>query len=125
NAGGICCKCAGNREREFSGRVTLGRKREIDDKILDHAGFLSMSFQASMPFEILDRALVLERSLARRKRAEISAPAGLGILLARIEAVLARGKLANHDGSSLQIVARHRLAAAVISRIYAWRGDDG
>src|SRR5215510_12285648 len=59
---------------------------------------------SSMPLEVLHRTLLLERGCARRKRTEIAALAGLRVLLARIEAVLARGQLADHGGSSLQIV---------------------
>jgi hypothetical protein len=59
---------------------------------------------SSMPLKVLHRALVLERSCARRKRAEIAAFASLRVLLPRIEAVLSRGKLTDHGGSSWQIV---------------------
>jgi hypothetical protein len=50
-----------------------------------------------MPLEILDSAFVLLRGSASRKRAEITPPAGLRILLARIEPVLAGRELANHE----------------------------
>src|SRR5262249_27581766 len=52
-----------------------------------------------MPLEILHRALVPLRGGARTESAEIAAPPGLRILLARIEPVFARAKLADHDGS--------------------------
>ena len=55
-----------------------------------------------MAFEILDRALVLERVLARWKGAQIAALAGLWVLLARVEAVLAGGKLADHGVSCIR-----------------------
>jgi hypothetical protein len=64
-----------------------------------------------MPLEVLDCALVLERLLARGKRAEISAPASFRIFLARVEAVLARGKLADHGGSSSKVHYAPELAA--------------
>src|SRR5262249_46743871 len=46
--------------------------------------------------EILHRTFMLLRGCARLERTEISAPAGLWIGLARIEAVRARFQLANH-----------------------------
>jgi DNA-binding response OmpR family regulator len=49
-----------------------------------------------MPLEILHRALVLLRRRASGERAEIPPPAGLRILLARVEPVLAGSKLADH-----------------------------
>jgi hypothetical protein len=42
----------------------------------------------SVPLEVLDRPFVLLGFLARGERAEISSLSGLGILLARIEAIL-------------------------------------
>ena len=68
-----------------------------------------------MPLEVLDRALVLERGCARRKRAEIAAPAGLRVLLAGVEAVLARGKLADRGGCSWQNIAELQLSAVISS----------
>src|SRR5437773_6975737 len=69
------------------------------------AGVLRAEYgrSASMSFEILDRALVLERVLARWKGAQIAALAGLRVLLARVEAVLAGGKLADHGVSCIRI----------------------
>src|SRR5664280_2057795 len=49
-----------------------------------------------MPLEILDVALVLLRGLLAGKGAEITAPAGARIFLARIEPVLAAAELADH-----------------------------
>jgi hypothetical protein len=45
-----------------------------------------------MPLEILHRALVLLRRRARAESAEIAPPAGLRVLLARIEPVSAGSK---------------------------------
>jgi hypothetical protein len=59
-----------------------------------------------MPLEILHRALVLLRRRARCKSAEIAPPAGLRILLARVEPVFAGSKLADHG---VFIVRGHRL----------------
>lgn len=55
-------------------------------------------FQAvpSMTFEILHGALVLFGRGAGLERAEVAALAGLRIGLARIEAIFARGQLADH-----------------------------
>src|SRR5882757_64229 len=50
----------------------------------------------SVALEVLHRALVLLRGGARLEGAEVAALAGLGIGLARIEAVFARRKLADH-----------------------------
>jgi hypothetical protein len=50
----------------------------------------------SMPLEKLYGALVLLRRCTRREGAEIAAPAGLGILLARIEPILAGCELTDH-----------------------------
>src|ERR1019366_4647103 len=52
----------------------------------------------SMPLEILHRAFVPLGRRARIEGAEIAAPAGLRVFLARIEAVFAGGKLADHGG---------------------------
>jgi hypothetical protein len=49
-----------------------------------------------VPLEELHRALVLLRRSARLERTEIPALAGLRILLAGVEPVLARAEFANH-----------------------------
>ena len=49
-----------------------------------------------MPFEILNVALVLERSLLAGEGAEITPLAGLRIFLARVEPVFSRAKFADH-----------------------------
>src|SRR5690606_17238448 len=49
-------------------------------------------------FEILDLSLVLLGRLSRLEGAEIAAPPRLGILLSRLETVLAGFKLSNHCG---------------------------
>src|SRR3977135_4579075 len=54
---------------------------------------------APAALEILYRALVLQRRGTRREGAEVAALAGLRIDLARIEPVLARFELADHEAS--------------------------
>src|SRR5437868_13499871 len=48
--------------------------------------------------EVLNRTLMLLCGSAAGEGAEIAAPAGLRVQLARVEAVLAGGELSNHDG---------------------------
>ena len=50
----------------------------------------------SMPLEILHGALVLLGGSARGESAEIAPPAGLRILLARVQPVLSGRELADH-----------------------------
>lgn len=59
---------------------------------------------ALVPFEILYGALVFLRRRARIESAEIAAPAGLRIFLARIETKLARRQLADHGDTRRTIV---------------------
>src|ERR1700730_1816884 len=61
-------------------------------------GHLRVTDKASMPLEILHRALVLLRGGAAGAGADIAAPAGARILLARIEPVFAGRQFANHGG---------------------------
>src|SRR5262249_18026004 len=49
-------------------------------------------------------ALVLLRGGAARERAEIAPPAGLGVLLTRIQPVLAGRELANHERRLLMVL---------------------
>src|SRR5512133_156624 len=71
----------------FQRGVPLHEKRDCDPR-----GTLP-------PLEVLHVALVLLRGLACRKRAEIAAFAGARVDLARVEAIFARRKLADHDGA--------------------------
>src|SRR5262249_60429405 len=59
-------------------------------------GALGWPLGLAVPFEVLDGALVLLGSFARREGAEVLALARLRSLLARVEPVLAAGELANH-----------------------------
>src|SRR4051794_33978237 len=93
--------CAANVLARESANAATG-SRSISSARLTTRSLIMLG--SSMPLEILHRALVLERGCASRKRAEIAAPAGLRVLLPRIEAVLPRRKLADHGGFSLQIV---------------------
>jgi len=52
-----------------------------------------------MPLEELHRSLVLLRSLPGLERAQIAAPAGFRVFLARIEAKFSGWKFANHTFS--------------------------
>lgn len=52
--------------------------------------------EISVPLEVLDVALMSFGFLSCREGAQIAALAGLGILLARVETVLAGGEFANH-----------------------------
>jgi len=54
----------------------------------------------SMPFEILDLALVLLGRCSRIEGSEIAAFPGVGVLLARIETIFARFELADHAAST-------------------------
>src|ERR1700683_4145199 len=60
----------------------------------------------SMPLEVLHRPLVLLRRRARGESAEIAPPAGLRILLARVEPVFAGRELADHG---VIVAQRYRL----------------
>src|SRR5438067_12415362 len=55
-----------------------------------------MSRAILVPLEKLHRALVLLRRVPRLERAEVTALAGLRVLFARVEAVLAGFQLADH-----------------------------
>jgi hypothetical protein len=67
-----------------------------------------------VPFEILHGALVLLRRGARIEGAEIAAPAGLRILLARIEPVFAGRQFADHgDAPNVVFMFKAKLAACV------------
>src|SRR5262245_38558829 len=48
------------------------------------------------PLVVLNRALVLLGLSARAERPEVSPASGLGVLLARVEAILTRRQLSNH-----------------------------
>jgi hypothetical protein len=62
----------------------------------DHRRFSRIIIARSMALEVLYCALVLLRSRAGLEGAEIAAPAGLRIDLARIEAIAARFELSDH-----------------------------
>jgi hypothetical protein len=51
-----------------------------------------------MPLEVLDRALVRFRFLARREGPEVATLASLGILLARVKTISSGWQFANHSG---------------------------
>src|ERR1043166_5173385 len=72
---------------------------------------------ASMPLEVLHLALMLLGGLARRERAEISAPAGLGIDLAGIQAVFAGLELADHDSHLCVAVALLRFKSQLAHQL--------
>jgi len=63
---------------------------------------------SSATLEELNRAFVLDRRRARRKRAEVSALAGFRILLPRIQPVTSVGQLADHRASHSLRGARRR-----------------
>src|SRR5258708_27535933 len=60
------------------------------------ARWRSAAWLLTAPLEELHRALMLLRGRARLEGAEVAAPAGLGILLSRIQPVLACLQLSNH-----------------------------
>ena len=62
-----------------------------------------------MPLEELHGFLMLLRRGARLERAEVTALAGLGILFARIEPVLAGGKFADHGVSGIKLYKATRI----------------
>src|ERR1041385_3141511 len=72
---------------------------------------------SSMPFEVLHLALMLLGGLARREGAEISAPAGLGIDLAGIQAVFAGLELAAHGQHPCVAVALLRFKAQLAHQL--------
>src|SRR5262249_58228871 len=81
---------AGRTHRGDSRRARLPKKRDC--------GAAREARDLTAPaLEELHRALVLLGRLPARERAEIAALAGAGVLLARIEPVLTRLQLADHD----------------------------
>lgn len=80
--------------------------------------------KASMPLEILHGALVLLGPSAARKRAEIAPPAGLGILLARVQPVFSGHKLADHGAPpTLNVSQAQKRHVAPCSGIAAQAAD--
>src|SRR5690349_3559274 len=73
----------------------------------------------SMPLEKLHGALVLLGARPARKRAEVSAPAGLRIDLARVEPVLAAPEAANHRELAFARFAFRPVRAAGRARRFA------
>jgi hypothetical protein len=63
-----------------------------------------------MPLEILHRALVLLRCRTGGECAEIPPPAGLRILLARIEPVFAGSKFADHGDLAAAVPRQSKFA---------------
>src|SRR5262245_64030779 len=79
----------------------------------------SACFAASMALEVLHGTLVLLGRAARLEGAEIAAPAGLRVHLARIEAIAARLELADHR----RLPRAARLCAALaIANLLPWFG---
>jgi hypothetical protein len=71
-----------------------------------------------MPLEELNFAFVLLRSFPCPERPEIAALTGLGVLLARIQAILSRLELSNHRNSiSRRITGRKRLVRSDIDDV--------
>ena len=75
---------------------------------------IGSSLNASMPFEELDGTLMSRRRRAGRERSQIASLACRGILLAGIEAVLARFELSNHRLPS-SCLSRSRTARVKLS----------
>src|SRR5262245_17737716 len=71
-----------------------------------------------MRLEVLDLALVLLRGGPRLERPEVAAPAGLRVLLARIETVSARRELPDHGvlPEAFMPAACHAGASAALRR---------
>ena len=63
-----------------------------------------------MTFEVLHGAFVLLRGRAAAERAEIAAPPGLRILLARIEPILAGCELADHGACAIEASPQRQIA---------------
>src|SRR4051794_11044285 len=93
--------CAANALATDSANSAAGSRSATSARLTTRSLIMPGS---SMPLEVLHRVLVLERGRARRKRSEIAPLAGFRVLLARIEAVLARRKLADHGGFSLPML---------------------
>lgn len=72
-----------------------GAPAELDRLSSEHQTCLQCA--SPLPFEILHRPLVCFRLLARDEGSQVPALAGLGVLLSRIQPVLSRLQLANHQ----------------------------
>ena len=76
-----------------------------------------------MPLEELHGFLMLLCRRARLERAEVTALAGLGIFLARIEPVFAGGELSDHDDRVCAATARATAPLSSLGPVPTVRGN--
>src|SRR4029078_10742541 len=81
------------------------------------AGCRRQRSRPSMPLEVLYVLLVVLARLLGAERAEVAALAGLRVLLLRVEAIFARGELADHAGETSRVDPRSDRGRTAVAKV--------